>query len=59
MTSVAMGLQGWGINYNPKTLNQWLTSHGGYANGDLFVWNSVNSLGLVYQGKIPNNQIGT
>jgi hypothetical protein len=59
MSSVAMGLTGHGITYDPHTLNQWLKGHGGYVNGDLFVWGSVNSLGLTYKGKIANSQIGS
>lgn len=48
MSSVAMALTGIGHNYNPSTLNQWLKSHGGYVSGDLFVWHSINSLGLLF-----------
>ena len=55
MSSVAMALSGCGISYNPQSLNHWLKGHGGYVNGDLFVWASVNSLGLTYKGKIHNS----
>lgn len=55
MTSVAMALKGTGHNFNPSTLNSWLKSHGGYASGDLFVWGSVNSLGLKFEGKVSNS----
>ena len=57
MSSAAMALAGTGHGYNPSTLNQWLKGHGGYVSGDLFVWASINSLGLVFQGKVSNSQI--
>jgi hypothetical protein len=57
MSSVAMALAGTGHDFNPSTLNQWLKEHGGYLNGDLLVWGSINSLGLTYQGKIASFQI--
>jgi len=59
MSSVSMALAGIGKNYNPSSLNAWLKGHGGYASGDLFVWGSVNSLGLSYVGKIANSAIGS
>ena len=53
MTSTAMALSTYGINVdesgtNPENLNQWLTSHHGYVDGDLLVWNSVCALTNVY-----------
>lgn len=57
MSSVSMALSGIGKNYNPGSLNTWLKGHGGYVSGDLFVWGSVNSLGLSYVGKVANNNI--
>lgn len=57
MSSVAMALSGIGKSYNPGTLNTWLKGHGGYVSGDLFVWGSVNSLGLSYVGKVANANI--
>lgn len=57
MSSVAMALAGTGHSYNPGTLNTWLTHHGGYVSGDAFVWASVNSIGLTYEGKVSNSQI--
>lgn len=57
MSSVAMALSGCGKSYNPGTLNTWLKGHGGYVSGDLFVWGSVNSLGLSYIGKVANSNI--
>jgi ABC-type bacteriocin/lantibiotic exporter with double-glycine peptidase domain len=58
MSSVAMALSGIGkTNYNPSTLNTWLKSNGGYVQQDLFVWASVNSLGLVFTGFIGNADI--
>lgn len=57
MSSAAMALAGTGHSYNPSTLNQWLKSHSGYVSGDLFVWASINSLGLVFEGKVSNSEI--
>lgn len=57
MSSVAMALSGCGKSYNPSTLNTWLKGHGGYVSGDLFVWGSVNALGLSYIGKVANSNI--
>jgi len=57
MSSAAMALSGAGHSYNPSTLNAWLKTHGGYVSGDLFVWGSINSLGLAYQAKVSNSQI--
>lgn len=59
MSSVAMALSGVGKNYNPGTLNTWLKGHGGYVSGDLFVWASVNSLGIKYVGKVANSNIAS
>jgi ABC-type bacteriocin/lantibiotic exporter with double-glycine peptidase domain len=57
MSSASMALKGTGHDFNPSTLNTWLKSHGGYVSGDLFVWASINSLGLTFQGKFANSQI--
>lgn len=57
MSSVSMALAGIGKSYNPGSLNTWLKGHGGYVSGDLFVWGSVNSLGLSYVGKVANGNI--
>lgn len=57
MSSVSMALSGCGKGYTPDTLNTWLKGHGGYVSGDLFVWGSVKSIGLAYEGKIANNEI--
>lgn len=59
MSSVAMALAGTGHNYNPSTLNHWLKGHGGYVSGDLFVWGSVNPIGLKYIGKVANSNIAS
>mgnify|MGYP000214904508 CR=1 FL=1 len=50
MSSVAMSLATYherihGHRIDPGTLNKWLTSHGGYVDSDLIVWNSVAKLG--------------
>jgi hypothetical protein len=50
MSSMSMALAGTGHNYNPSTLNAWLTQNSGYISGDLFIWASVNSLGLTFVG---------
>jgi len=59
MSSVAMALSGTGHTYTPSTLNTWLKGHGGYVSGDLFVWGSVNSLGIKYIGKVANANIAS
>lgn len=51
MTSVAMILKTKGADYNPSTLDKWLTKNGGYANGCEIYWGKVDSLGKTsYQG---------
>ena len=57
MSSTAMALKGIGLNYNPSSLNAWLTGHGGYVSGDLFVWASINILGVTFLGKVTRSQI--
>ena len=57
MSSAAMALKGTGHDFNPSTLNRWLTSHGGYASGDSFIWASIDKLGVKFQGKVGNSQI--
>lgn len=57
MSSVAMALKGCGKDYNPSTLNAWLKTHGGYVQQDLFVWASVNPLGITFAGFISNKNI--
>lgn len=57
MSSMAMALSGTGHSYNPSTLNTWLKGHGGYVSGDLFVWGSVNPLGLHFTAKVANSHI--
>ena len=57
MSSAAMALSGTGHSYNPKTLNQWLKANGGYASGNLFVWASINKLGLTFKGFVANSAI--
>ena len=59
MSSASMALKGTGHDFNPSTLNHWLINHGGYVSGDLFVWASINTLGLKFQGKVGNSQIKT
>jgi hypothetical protein len=52
MTSVAMYLNHRGCSKDPGTLNSWLKSNGGYANGCSIYWGSVDKLGYsTYVGK--------
>jgi hypothetical protein len=55
MSSASMALAGTGHSYDPKSLNSWLKSNGGYVSGDLFVWGAINKLGLTYKGHVPNS----
>ena len=57
MSSAAMALSGTGHSYDPKTLNNWLKSNGGYVSGNLFVWASINKLGLTFKGFVANSAI--
>ena len=57
VSSVAMALAGTGHNFNPSTLNTWLKNNKGYANKDDYVWASINSFGLTFEGKVPNSLI--
>ena len=52
MSSAAMALTGIDNSYNPSSLNTWLNGHGGYVSGDLFVWASINPLGVKFIGFI-------
>ena len=52
-----MGLKGIGKDYNPSSLNQWLKKNKGYIGTTLYVWASVNPLGLVFQGYVGVSQI--
>jgi hypothetical protein len=36
-----------GMTTDPSRLNSWLRGTGGYANGNLFVWTSLDKLGIV------------
>jgi len=36
---------------NPSTMNQWLKKNNGFANGNDFNWEAVNSLGYKFEGK--------
>jgi hypothetical protein len=55
MSSAAMALSGTGHTHDPKSLNTWLKSNGGYVSGDLFVWGSINKIGLTYKGHVANS----
>ena len=57
MSSAAMALKGTGHSYDPHSLNSWLKSNGGYVSGNLFVWASINKLGLNFQGFVSNSAI--
>lgn len=58
MSSASMALYAVGnTQFNPSTLNKWLTSNGGYASGDLFIWASVNRFGVNFLGKVTRDKI--
>lgn len=56
MSSVSMALSGTGHDWNPSTLNAWLTKNGGYVATDLFVWASINEKGLIFTGRLMLTQ---
>jgi hypothetical protein len=58
MSSASMGLAGTvKPDINPSILNKWLTQNGGYVSGDLFVWSTINTFGVTFQGKVANSEI--
>lgn len=59
MSSAAMALSGIGKSYNPSSMNQWLKNNGGYVSQDLFVWASINPLGVKFVGFINRNAIAS
>jgi hypothetical protein len=59
MSSAAMALTALGNTYNPSTLNTWLKGHGGYVSQDLFVWASINPLGVRFIGFINRAAISS
>ena len=53
MTSITSAIAGEGVLLDgqvpiPPTMNEWLKNNGGFAQGDLFVWDSVRPLGLEF-----------
>jgi hypothetical protein len=44
MTAVTMFCRHVGIDIDPIGMNEWLKKNGGYHNGNLFVWDSLNKL---------------
>lgn len=55
MTSISSMAAGEGIKMdgapvNPETMNYWLLANNGYADGDDFVWASIDSLGFTFEG---------
>ena len=48
MSSVAMILKTKGCNYDPGTLDSWLTKNGGYANGCNIYWAKPDALGCTH-----------
>ena len=50
MSSTAMMLSHYGTNMNPEQLNTWLIDNNGYVDGDLLVWDSVDTFGPSFQG---------
>jgi hypothetical protein len=59
MSSAAMALSAIGSSQTPATLNAWLKGHGGYVSDDLFVWASINPLGVRFAGFISNSVIAS
>ncbi len=56
VSSIAMALKSIGKNYDPDSLNTWLKLNKGFS-VDAVIWNSVTSLGLVFEGKVKNAAI--
>lgn len=54
-----MALTAVGSQQTPSTLNTWLKGHGGYVSQDLFVWASINPLGVRFAGFIKNSAIAS
>ncbi len=59
MTSVSSGMAGFGKSIsgqtpNPRNLNSFLRSNGGYS-GNLFVWGAVSRFGLSYEGQTSDH----
>ena len=59
ISSASMALSGIGKNFNPCSINAWLNGHNGYVSDDLFVWASINELGLKFVGFIANSNIAS
>lgn len=59
MSSASMALSAIGKNFNPSSLNKWLKDNGGYVSQDLFVWASINPLGVKFMGFINRNAIAS
>lgn len=47
-------MTGVGHTQNPSTLNAWLKSNKGFDSKGNYVWNSINSLGMTYEGQVDN-----
>ena len=54
ISAIAMALSGTGHNMNPSTLNAWLKKNKGFDSKNQYVWASINSLGLSYEGMVSN-----
>ena len=52
-----MGLTAANQYYDPGELNTWLKNNGGFSQGSLFIWRSVNRLGVIFEGKVSKYQI--
>jgi hypothetical protein len=57
MSSASMALAGTGHGWNPGSLNSWLRDNGGYYDGGMYLWASINSLGISFEGKVSNGLI--
>src|SRR5436853_5183454 len=49
VTAVSMVTAAYGVATNPRLLNQWLSSHGGYIQNDLLLWRQA---GAATQGAV-------
>jgi hypothetical protein len=52
IVAVAAGLRGFGVDTDPARLNAWLIEHGGYSQGDLFIWQSIEPFGVHLQSYV-------
>ena len=46
LACAAAQLATWGVPTDPERLNAWLTRTGGFYNGNLFIWRSIEAFGV-------------